>query len=131
MVKYLIGGLSMRIFKCMTCGNVIELMEGSNSNIMCCGEKMVELVPNTKDASVEKHVPYCEINEDIVNVKVGEVTHPMEEEHYIEWIAAEYSDSVVKYYLKPGDEPQGEFDYEEGMKIYAYCNLHGLWMKEL
>ena len=55
----------------------------------------------------------------------------MTEEHYIPWVAAEYSDSVVKYFYKPGDKPEAFFDYEEGMKVYAYCNLHGLWKKDM
>lgn len=127
----IIGGIIMKIFKCNKCGNIVELIEGDNSNIMCCGEKMEELVPNTVDAANEKHIPSCEINDDIVVVKIGEVLHPMEEKHYIEWVVAEYSDSIVKYKFQPGESPEAEFDYEKGMKIYAYCNLHGLWMKEL
>lgn len=121
----------MKIFKCNICGNIVELIEGKNSNIVCCGEKMVELIPNTVEAANEKHIPFCEIKDDIVTVKIGEVLHPMEDKHYIEWIVAEYSDSIVRYVFKPGESPEAEFDYEEGMKIYAYCNLHGLWMKEL
>jgi superoxide reductase len=93
---------------------------------------MKEVVANTEDAAVEKHVPYTAIEEDdVLYVKVGEVDHPMTEEHYITWVAAVYDDSVLKYTFKPGEVPEAVFDYEEGMVVYAYCNLHGLWKKEL
>lgn len=126
-----IGGIFMQLYKCKKCGNIIELLEGQNGNLMCCGEALEELVPNTVDAASEKHVPFCQIEEDSVFVRVGDVEHPMEEKHYIVWVAAQYSDSIVKYYFKPGEKPEAVFDYEKGMKVYAYCNLHGLWMKEL
>lgn len=131
MVKYFYGGNNMKLYKCNKCGNIIEVLEGENNNIMCCGEKMVELVPNTVDAAAEKHVPFCSIEDDSVFVKIGEVFHPMEENHYISWIIAEYSNSIIKYKFKASEEASAVFDYEKGMKIYCYCNLHGLWMKEL
>ena len=86
---------------------------------------------NSVDASVEKHVPFCEIKDDKVYVTVGEVVHPMEEDHYIEWIAMVRGNKIVKYLLKPNDEPKAIFDYEENSTIYAYCNKHGLWKKEI
>ena len=86
---------------------------------------------NSVDASVEKHVPFCEIKDDKVYVTVGEVVHPMEEEHYIEWIAMVKGNKIVKFLLKPNDEPKAIFDYEENSTIYAYCNKHGLWKKEI
>lgn len=121
----------MKIFKCNKCGNMVELLEDGKGTLTCCGEEMVEVVANTVDASKEKHVPFTDIEDDAVYVKIGEVDHPMTEEHYIMWVAACYDDSILKYYFKPGEVAEAVFDYEEGMKIYAYCNLHGLWMKEL
>ena len=124
----------MKIVKCMKCGAMVEVIEDctcEDCGIKCCGETMTEVKANSVDAANEKHVPFTQIDGDQVEVRVGEVPHPMEDKHYIEWIAAEYSDSFVKYHLKPGEEPECAFDYEKGMKIYAYCNLHGLWMKEL
>ena len=121
----------MKLFKCKKCGNIVELISGDNANITCCETIMTELKENTEDAVLEKHVPYIEVEDDEVYVKIGEVEHPMEENHYIMWIAAQYSDSFIKFDLKPNDVPEAYFDYEEGMKIYAYCNLHGLWMKEV
>ena len=86
---------------------------------------------NSVDASFEKHVPFCEIKNDKVYVTIGEVIHPMEEDHYIEWIAMVKGNKIVKYLLKPNDEPKAIFDYEENSTIYAYCNKHGLWKKEI
>lgn len=86
---------------------------------------------NSVDASLEKHVPFCEIKDDKVYVTIGEVIHPMGEDHYIEWIAMVKDNKIVKYLLKPNDEPKAIFDYEENSSIYAYCNKHGLWKKEI
>ncbi len=121
----------MKVFKCNKCGNMVELIECGKGMLTCCGEAMEEVVPNTVDAAQEKHVPYTAIEDDMVYVKIGEVDHPMTDEHYITWVAAVYDDSVLKYNFKPGEVPEAVFDYEEGMVVYSYCNLHGLWKKEL
>ena len=86
---------------------------------------------NSVDASLEKHVPFCEIKDDKVYVTIGEVVHPMEEDHYIEWIAMVKGNKIIKYLLKPNEEPKAIFDYEENSTIFAYCNKHGLWKKEI
>ena len=93
------------------------------------GEGFVELVPNTVDAAQEKHVPVVEVKENnLVLVKVGEVEHPMQEEHYIMWIAQVIGETLVKKIdLNPGDKPQALFENKEDAEYYAYCNLHGLW----
>lgn len=121
----------MKYLKCEKCGNIVEVVKDKGGVVSCCGQDMVELVPNTVDASLEKHVPFTDIEDDVVYVKIGEVDHPMIDEHYIEWVEAVYDDSVLKYNFKPGEVPEAVFDYEEGMVIYSYCNLHGLWKKEL
>lgn len=122
----------MKIYKCKKCGNMVELIDEGKGVLTCCGDAMEELIPNTVDAAQEKHVPYAAIeDDDVLYVKVGEVDHPMSDEHYIMWVAAVYDDSVLKYNFKPGEIPEAVFDYEEGMEVYAYCNLHGLWKKEL
>lgn len=97
---------------------------------MCCGQKMVELVPGTTDAAVEKHVPVIKQEGQKVTVEVGSVTHPMMAEHYIEWIVLETEKGYQKVDLKPEEAPSAEFALVEGDKVvaaYAYCNLHGLW----
>lgn len=91
---------------------------------------MTELTANTTDAAVEKHVPVVTVNGNTVEVNVGSVTHPMEEKHFIEWIALETKNGNQLKYLKPGDAPKAVFALTEGdevVRAYAYCNLHGLW----
>ena len=121
----------MKFYVCPICGNVIELIDGNEKNIKCCGRNMELLEANTKDASLEKHVPSCKISNGKVEVTVGDVLHPMVEEHYIMWIAVVKGNKIVRLNLKPGDEPKATFNYEENSTIYAYCNLHGLWKKEI
>ena len=120
----------MKVFKCLKCGTMVEVLKNNCDSLTCCGEKMVEVKAGSVDAALEKHVPFCEIQGDNLYVRVGEVEHPMTEEHYIEWIVAEYSDSLVKYYYKPGDKPEADFALLPGEKVVAvleYCNLHGLY----
>lgn len=114
-------------FKCPVCGNVILVVDGDIERVRCCGKELELLVPNTKDAALEKHVPVYEIDNNEIIVKVGEVIHPMEEKHYIMWISLVSDDRVIRVDLKPGDEPIVRLPYIKDAIIYEYCNLHGLW----
>lgn len=98
--------------------------------MMCCGQKMTEIIPGTVDAAREKHVPVYEVNGNAVLVRVGAVEHPMQDVHYIEWIALQTRQGVQRKALKPGEKPEAGFALCEGDEVvaaYAYCNLHGLW----
>ena len=120
----------MRFFKCEVCGKIIAAVNMKPCPTMCCGKEMVEMVPNTVDAAKEKHVPVCKVNGNIVEVVVGEVAHPMTEEHQIDWIAIETETGNQRKVLKAGAEPKATFALVDGDKVkaaYAYCNLHGLW----
>ena len=121
----------IKYFKCPICGNVIEVVNGDVSRVRCCGSELTELVANTVDAAVEKHVPVYEVEENEIVVKVGDVIHPMEEKHYITFITLVTEDRVIRKDLKPGDEPVVRFPYIQGSKIYEYCNLHGLWKNDV
>ncbi len=123
--------MKMKFYKCAKCGNVIEMLNEKTTNLSCCGEPMQELVPNTTEASTEKHLPSCQIEDEVVLVTVGSTPHPMDKDHYIMYVIGEYEDSIITYKYNPGEEIDIMFDYEPGMKVYAYCNLHGLWMTEL
>ncbi|MBR3898499.1 MAG: desulfoferrodoxin [Bacilli bacterium] len=90
-----------------------------------------EIKANSVDAAVEKHVPVYEVNGDNIEVSIGDALHPMEENHYIMWIALVYDNKMSMVKLNPGDEPKATFEYKPGSKIYAYCNLHGLWVNEV
>lgn len=120
----------MKYFICKHCGNLIAMVEDKGIPVVCCGEKMTELIPGTTDAAVEKHVPVFSVENNIVNVSVGSVEHPMLPEHFIEWIAIHTKQGVQMKYLKPGDTPKAVFALcgdDELESVYAYCNLHGLW----
>lgn len=119
-----------KFYKCKKCGKVVAVLKGSPCDTVCCGEAMVELKANTTDAAVEKHVPVVQKNGNLVEISVGSVNHPMEEKHYIEWIAIETKNSTQIKSLNPGEEPKAVFaltDGDEFVRAYAYCNLHGLW----
>ena len=115
--------------RCEKCGAMVEVLkEHDNSVIMCCGEKMDILVPNSFDASREKHMPSYERVEDEIFVKVN---HVMEKGHYIEWILMLTDDRVCKVMLYPEQGAECRFKYVPGSKIYAYCNKHGLWCTDV
>lgn len=120
----------MKFYKCETCGNIIVFMKASGVPVMCCGKKMEELIPGTSDGAAEKHVPVIVQEENKVTVMIGEVAHPMVEEHYIQWIVLETTNGFKKVELQPSEAPKAEFlltDGEEVVAVYEYCNLHGLW----
>ena len=120
----------MRFFVCEHCGNIVEMVKDNGVPVMCCGQKMTELIPGTSDGAAEKHVPVVKVDGNRVSVIVGEVEHPMVDAHYIEWIAIETSKGVQRKKLKPEQAPKAEFmltDGESVEAVYAYCNLHGLW----
>jgi len=124
--RYLMERLS--IFKCAKCGSMVEVLHAGNGALSCCGESMRQMKENTTDAAQEKHVPVF----DGSAVKVGSVTHPMAEEHYIEWIELIDGDKICRQFLKPGEEPRADFTGAGRPKVTAreYCNLHGLWKGE-
>ena len=124
--------MDQKFFKCEHCGNIIAMVEDKGAPITCCGQKMTEIVPGTTDAAVEKHVPVYTVEGNIVAVSVGEVAHPMAEEHYISWISLQTKQGNQRKVLAPGAEPKACFAICEGdevVAVYAYCNTHGLWKK--
>ena len=123
----------MKFYLCNHCKNLVAMVNDSGVNPVCCGEKMTLLVPGTVDASLEKHVPVVAVEDNVVTVDVGAVTHPMAEEHYIEWIYLETCCGGQIKYLKAGDSPKASFvlNGQKPVAVYAYCNLHGLWKTEL
>ena len=101
--------MDVKFYKCMHCGNIAVKVFDAGVPLVCCGEKMVELVAGSQDAALEKHVPAVEVEGNKVVVNVGSVDHPMLEEHWIQFIAE-------------GETP---------LKVYEHCNLHGLWVTEI
>lgn len=96
------------------------------------GAKLQELVSRSVEAATEKHIPVVSVNNNKVSVVVGEVEHPMVEEHFIEWILLKTKEGIQLKKLEVGQRPAAEFALSEGDEVveaYAYCNLHGLWDK--
>ena len=116
----------LKLKKCLVCGRIVEVTD--NESVMCCGQELVDVVPNSTDAAVEKHVPEYTIEGDEI---VARVNHVMEEDHYIEWIALESENTLIKKDFKPGDKLEVEFDYIPGSVLYSYCNKHSLWKKDV
>lgn len=117
-----------QIYKCNICGNIIEVLHTGADSLVCCGQPMELLKENTIDASKEKHVPIIEKIGNITKVKVGSTAHPMEDDHYIEWIEVITKDKVHRKFLQPGDAPEADFEIvEDVISAREHCNLHGLW----
>ena len=121
--------MQTRFYICRHCGNVIEKVHDADVPVVCCGEKMEALVPNTVEASEEKHLPVVTVQDGGVHVNVGSADHPMVDGHYIQWIVLETENGSQRRVLKPGDSPSVTFALgsEKAVAVYAYCNLHGLW----
>ncbi|MBU1167370.1 desulfoferrodoxin [Patescibacteria group bacterium] len=117
-----------QVYKCAICGNIVEMVHGGAGELVCCGEPMKLQEANTVDAAKEKHVPVIEKTDKGFKVTVGSVPHPMEEDHYIEWIQVIADGNAYRKFLKPGEAPEAEFCLEaETIEAREYCNLHGLW----
>jgi superoxide reductase len=116
-----------KFYRCVKCGALVEVVKDGGA-LVCCGEPMEQVIPNSVDASAEKHVPVVEYTDQGVTIKVGSEPHPMEEIHYIEWIEIEYDSRRERRYLKPGEAPEASFRVSaKDVKALIHCNLHGLW----
>lgn len=122
-----------RFYICKHCGNIIGMVNSAGVPIVCCGEPMEELIPNSVDASQEKHVPAVTVEGDTVTVEIGSAAHPMLPEHYIEWVYLQTEQGGQRKALKPGQEPKAVFVLKDDKAVaaYAYCNLHGLWVSKI
>ena len=122
--------MEQKFYICSHCGNIIAKVKDVGVPVMCCGQKMTEIIPGTTEASQEKHIPVYQVEGNIVTVRVGAVDHPMTAEHLIEWVSLQTKQGNQRKSLAPGQEPVVRFALCEGDEVeavYAYCNLHGLW----
>ena len=121
----------LEVYKCMVCGNIVEVLHGGAGELVCCGEPMKNLVAKAADEGREKHVPVIEKTKTGFKVKVGSIAHPMEEKHYIEWIEILADGKAYREFLNPGDAPEAVFDVTaDKVAAREYCNVHGLWKVE-
>jgi superoxide reductase len=125
-------GGNQKFFVCKLCGNLVESIQNSGAPLVCCGEKMSELVPNTVEASVEKHLPVVTVSGNDLNIQIGSVLHPMEDAHHIVFLYVE-TDAGSRKCLKIGKEPKISLNFSncKPIAVYAYCNLHGLWKTDI
>jgi len=118
----------LEIYKCEVCGNIVEVLHGGMGELVCCGQPMKLYKENTVDAAKEKHVPVVEKIAGGFKVKVGDVAHPMEEKHYIEWVEIIADGKAYRQFLNPGQAPEAVFNIEaDQVTAREYCSLHGLW----
>ncbi|MBR3732365.1 MAG: desulfoferrodoxin Dfx [Spirochaetales bacterium] len=126
--------MKTEFYVCKKCGKMIRTIKNSACPTFCCDEEMKKLIAGTTDAAKEKHIPVAAVNGNRVDVVVGSVEHPMLAEHYIEWIYLETEKGGMMAALQPGQAPKASFLLSDGDKasaVYAYCNLHSLWMSEI
>ena len=121
----------MKFYRCAKCGKIVCPVAETAAELVCCGETMQELIPEATDGDREKHVPVCSVEKGVIWVRVGTREHPMTEAHHIDWIAVETKAGCQLKYLKPCCYPEAQFSLlpnDEPLRIYAYCNLHALWL---
>jgi superoxide reductase len=118
----------LQVYKCVDCGNIVEVLTGGDGSLECCGKPMVHLAPKSADQGKEKHVPVIEKFNGGFKVKIGSIPHPMEEKHFIEWIEVITDGKVYRQSLQPGQAPEAVFNLvAEKVSAREHCNLHGLW----
>lgn len=117
------------IYVCELCGNIVEVLEGADGTLVCCGQDMTLQKENSTDAAQEKHVPVVTVSDTEATVQVGSTLHPMEPQHFIAWIELQQGNNIQRVYLGAGESPKAVFTIRAGIPVYAraYCNLHGLW----
>ncbi len=120
----------LEVYKCAVCGNIVEVLHTGSGTLVCCGQNMDLLEEKVQEEGMEKHLPVITVDGNKVTVNVGEVDHPMEDAHYIEWIEVVAGDVAKRVFLKPGQPPKAEFHLEntENLKVREFCNIHGLWI---
>ena len=124
--------MSVKFYRCRHCGNVIQKVVDKKVPVVCCGEKMEELIPGTVDASVEKHLPVVTMLENnTIKVEVGSVAHPMLPEHHIAFVYVETENGGIRVDLSDKPDAVIALGNEKAVAVYEYCNLHGLWKTEL
>ena len=118
-----------QIYKCEVCGNIVTVLHTGIGTLVCCDQPMILQVEHEEDQGFEKHLPSLSFEEDNLTVTIGETLHPMEEEHYIEWIEYIVGNEVFRVHLNPNDQPKATFKMKESNHyiVRAYCNIHGLW----
>lgn len=118
----------LQVYKCSLCGNIVEVLTGGDGELICCGQPMEKLQAKSADQGKEKHVPVIEKVNGGIKVTIGSVPHPMEDEHYIEWIEVVTDGKAYRQFLQPGQAPEAIFNISAAsVTAREHCNKHGLW----
>ncbi len=118
----------LQVYKCSTCGNIVEVLTGGHGDLICCGQAMENLTAKTADQGREKHLPVIEKVNGGIKVRIGSIPHPMEEKHYIEWIEVISDGKAYRQFLQPGQAPEAVFPIAAGsIRAREHCNIHGMW----
>jgi len=125
--------MMQKFYTCKRCGNMVGMIHDSGAPLVCCGETMGELKPNTVDASTEKHVPVVTVAGNKVTVKIGNAPHPMTAEHNIPFVYLKTEHGGQRKNIMPSEKPEVTFslDNDKALSVFAYCNLHGMWKTDL
>lgn len=127
----------LKLYRCPHCGQIVEIVDATGSPLVCCGHPMEQLIAGSSDGAYEKHVPHVTSTDGKhLDIQIGEVLHPATEAHHIEWIYVVTNLRVIRYNLEKTEEPKRRFELalklgEKAVAVYEYCNLHGLYVKEL
>ena len=120
--------IQKQVYRCNICGNIVEVLNAGKGELVCCGQPMELLQEKTADVGLEEHVPVIAATDRGTKVKVGDVPHPMGEKHYIQWVEVITDGESYRWFLKPGDKPEAEFEIKaQRVAARGYCNVHGLW----
>ena len=120
----------LELYKCKICGNLIQVILSGTGELVCCGEKMEKLIAHCEDNNelAEKHVPTIEQDNEKRFVRLK--YHPMQNEHYIQFIEVFPEDKTSMHlkYLNPNESAEFEIThFEENIEALEHCNIHGLW----
>lgn len=122
-----------RFYHCDTCDNLLFATIASGVAPYCCGEEMTLLQPNQTEGNGEKHMPIVEpMAGNSIRVKVGSLPHPMTAEHCIRFVCVVTDICVIIRYLYANCAADVVINCcGTPQAVYAYCNIHGLWRKDL
>ncbi len=119
-----------KFYRCAECGAILEAITPQCCDeLYCCGHETQLMRANELSDLREKHMPIVTRCDKSLTVSVGGTLHPMSSEHSILWIEVKSKYRTRRVMLKKGDDPVVTFKIPINIpvKVYSYCNKHGLW----
>ena len=124
--------MKAKFYICEHCGNLVTTIHNAGVPLVCCGEKMKELLPNTVEASGETSAGGRAFRQHPHgHGGCGGAPHGGCAPHPVALCGDRKRRTAPLSY--PGQAPKAVFELggEKPVAVYAYCNLHGLWMTKL